>query len=553
MLRTMTLSGAIILVGMHPTAFGQEFTWVKQFASAETESGADLARMPNGDLILTGSIGSPSSDVWTARFNSDGDQLWHRSFGSPNSDGPSSVTHDGAGGFFLSGRTFGALAGPLAGLSDSWLGRYDQAGNELWLRQFGSSGQDEVEMAVSDSAGGVLIIGSTTGDLAAPNAGDWDAWLARFDGQGQLIWRRQFGAPGKDLGTAICSDGSGGVFAGGRTQNLVSPGNNQGDAWISRVDSNGTVLWMSKLGTSLADGVSAIAPDNAGGAFFAGYTYGNLAGTNQCCTSDFWIARYDGAGNQLWIEQFESPDNDAVRGATPDGSGGIYLTGGTQGSMFGPAPFFDTDWDLWSAQFDSSGSLKWGIQQSNGPEFGQAIVSDQAGAIHIIGHCLCTFSPWTQHLGQYDAVLLQFNPEPTAARHCYTSVPNSTGVPGRMAVSGSNAISDNQLTVKAFQLPIGSFGFFLTSRVMGNQPGFGGTSSTLCLGGSIGRFVAPNQVQAADSSGRFSIDLDLAAMPTPTGFIPVQTGESWYFQAWYRDANPNSTSNLTDAIEVGFQ
>jgi hypothetical protein len=41
-------------------------------------------------------------------------------------------------------------------------------------------------------------------------------------------------------------------------------------------------------------------------------------------------------------------------------------------------------------------------------------------------------------------------------------------------------------------------------------------------------------------------------MPTPTGLVPVAPGETWHFQAWYRDANPGATSNLTDNHSVTF-
>jgi hypothetical protein len=38
---------------------------------------------------------------------------------------------------------------------------------------------------------------------------------------------------------------------------------------------------------------------------------------------------------------------------------------------------------------------------------------------------------------------------------------------------------------------------------------------------------------------------------TPT--VGVAPGESWSFQAWYRDNNPTPTSNFTDASTVTFQ
>jgi hypothetical protein len=48
--------------------------------------------------------------------------------------------------------------------------------------------------------------------------------------------------------------------------------------------------------------------------------------------------------------------------------------------------------------------------------------------------------------------------------------------------------------------------------------------------------------------------LDLTQHPTPTGFVSVVAGESWSFQAWYRDSIGGvATSNFTDGLEVDFQ
>ncbi len=49
----------------------------------------------------------------------------------------------------------------------------------------------------------------------------------------------------------------------------------------------------------------------------------------------------------------------------------------------------------------------------------------------------------------------------------------------------------------------------------------------------------------------FSIQLDLTSVPTPTAFVAVQPGDTWNFQAWYRDAG--GTNNFTDAVAVTFQ
>ena len=33
----------------------------------------------------------------------------------------------------------------------------------------------------------------------------------------------------------------------------------------------------------------------------------------------------------------------------------------------------------------------------------------------------------------------------------------------------------------------------------------------------------------------------------------VNAGETWNFTAWFRDVNPNQTSNFTDGLAIQFQ
>ncbi len=53
--------------------------------------------------------------------------------------------------------------------------------------------------------------------------------------------------------------------------------------------------------------------------------------------------------------------------------------------------------------------------------------------------------------------------------------------------------------------------------------------------------------------GAATLPIDLAGTPIPTGVVSISAGQTWNFQAWYRDANPTPTSNFTDAVSVLFQ
>ena len=56
----------------------------------------------------------------------------------------------------------------------------------------------------------------------------------------------------------------------------------------------------------------------------------------------------------------------------------------------------------------------------------------------------------------------------------------------------------------------------------------------------------------AGQGGRFLLTLDLAQIPQLAGLVSVQSGDTWHYQAWYRDTNPGATSNFSDAVSVTF-
>ena len=137
--------------------------------------------------------------------------------------------------------------------------------------------------------------------------------------------------------------------------------------------------------------------------------------------------------------------------------------------------------------------------------------------------------------------------------YCDPAVANSTGVPAELGAFGSPVAAFSTVTLRSWDLPSSSFGFFLASRQQSFVANPGGSQGNLCLGGAIGRYVGPGQIKNSGVDGTFSLDLDLNQIPQPTGPVAVQAGESWNFQAWYRDAiGGTPTSNFTNGIEILF-
>ncbi len=152
----------------------------------------------------------------------------------------------------------------------------------------------------------------------------------------------------------------------------------------------------------------------------------------------------------------------------------------------------------------------------------------------------------------WNGVICSSGPIAPGSNYCTANV-NSTGVGAAMSGSGTNAVSANDLVLEASDLPVNSFGFFLTSQTQGSVANPGGSQGNLCLGGAIGRYVGTGQIQNAGSAGAIALAIDNTQVPQPTGLVAVSAGETWNFQAWYRDAiGGSATSNFTDGYEVSF-
>ena len=129
---------------------------------------------------------------------------------------------------------------------------------------------------------------------------------------------------------------------------------------------------------------------------------------------------------------------------------------------------------------------------------------------------------------------------------------NSTGVPATMSAEGSLTVADNDVTLTASDLPLNQFGIFVTSMDQAFVPGAGGTSNgNICLGGAIGRYQAPSQILSSGATGEFSLTINLPTMPQGAGSVAVMNGDTWNFQAWYRDG-VGLGSNFTDGLQIDF-
>src|SRR5439155_1266491 len=132
-------------------------------------------------------------DAFLRKYDAAGNTLWTRQFGTSADDLADAVAVDGTG-VYMAGFTGGTLPGQTsAGGVDAFLRKYDSSGNVLWTRQFGTSAYDSA-VAIAADGTSVYVAGFTGGTLLGQtSAGGYDAFLRKYDSSGNVLWTRQFG------------------------------------------------------------------------------------------------------------------------------------------------------------------------------------------------------------------------------------------------------------------------------------------------------------------------------------------------------------------------
>lgn len=133
--------------------------------------------------------------------------------------------------------------------------------------------------------------------------------------------------------------------------------------------------------------------------------------------------------------------------------------------------------------------------------------------------------------------------------YCTPANPNSTGRSAAISASGFTRAPCNRMTLNGTDLPPHQGALLLVSRETGFTPFVGGGQGDLCLGGTVGRLR--DEIQVSDAGGAVHFPFDLTDVPP--FHHSIRPGETWHFQAWYRDFHPGPTSNLTDAVSVEFE
>lgn len=290
----------------------------------------------------------------------------------------SGLAVDANNNVLITGHTHGSLGGPNQGSTDAFVAKYDAAGNNLWVRQWGTSSNDLSRGIATDTAGNVLIVGST-----AQIGGD--AFLTKYDTDGNLAWAKLFGTGVSHGASDVTTDVLGNIMVIGSTRGLFAdqrPG--ERDAYLAKYDPDGQLVWTRQLGTEWHDYATAGVCDSAGNILITGLTEVALGGPRQG-NDDIFLAKYAANGDLLWTRQFGTADSEHGADLTIDVNGNILITGETWGTLDGPVHEYDSD-DAFVMKCDSDGNLIW-VRQfgEEGVDMGHAVSTDAAGNVFIAG------------------------------------------------------------------------------------------------------------------------------------------------------------------------
>jgi hypothetical protein len=197
-----------------------------------------------------------------------------------------------------------------------------------------TTGTTTAQSTVVDSSGNVYVLGSATGDYANQvNQGTQDAYLTKYDSAGNVLWTRMLGSSGSATGTGLALDPQGGVVITGTTTADLSPtsvsdGNN--DSFASRYDANGNQIWTTQLQTLNNNQAASVSVDASGNVYIGGQTTGAIgAGQTKIGSSDAYVAQLSSKGKLVYEQQFGTTSADSV-GATATGSDGSLYVASTQ-------------------------------------------------------------------------------------------------------------------------------------------------------------------------------------------------------------------------------
>ncbi len=336
-----------------------------------------------GDVAVTS---AGDSDFFLVKYDEAGNAVWARRGGTDvfNDFGTAvAVAPDGsvyAAGYFTGIATWDGGDNPDIELTtfsdfDAFVAKYTASGDLEWVRQAGGVGQDTGRDLAVDADGNVYFVGGfegtgTFGSVVLESAGSTDAFLVKYDPDGNVLWARRGGSDQGDLayGVAVTDDGWAHVSGSFRGVALFGalPIQSAGstDVFVVQYDADGEAVWVEGIGADGSEftrgGGIGVGPD---GSVYVQGSFSNtiLVGTDVLVSqgfTDIFVAKLSADGDEVWGRRGGGDGTNFSAALAVDANGNVLTTGYTEGTgSFADEPITTQGRDGYFAVFDSAGDL----------------------------------------------------------------------------------------------------------------------------------------------------------------------------------------------------
>jgi hypothetical protein len=207
--------------------------------------------------------------------------------------------------------------------------------------------------------------------------GDNDAYVNKYDLNGNLLWAKSAGGKYNDKALGVTYDNTGNVYICGLFTDTATfgtttiYGNGGADIFIAKYNASGSFQWVKHAGSSGRDEAKSIKCDAAGNVYICGmyskgcdFGGGPLTTYNSTLYFDSFLAKYSSTGVLQWVKTAGGDYDDVAWSLTMDNAGKIYVAGEFNAyAVFGTIPLTTSGQaQAFVACYDASGSVLWATQ-----------------------------------------------------------------------------------------------------------------------------------------------------------------------------------------------
>ena len=447
--------------GSCPPCSGGSSTTPVSFGGAQNDPALGIAYDTTGNIYVAGRESSPTinfgtgaltnhgkSDIYLAKFDAGGHNLWAKLIGGTGADGDAAVNvaTDPSGNVLLVGNFYGTVnfgGGNVTvnGTSDAFVAKYNSAGTFVWAKHFGGTRGNKTNGVVADSSGNVIICGgfedsinlggSTFTAVSAGLGTQYDGFVAKFNSAGTHVWSKAFGSSGTDEGVGVFTDASNYVYLAGLFSSTINfgVGGNQTSAGgtdafgIRYAPANGAPAWVKRWGGTSDDRANSVGWGNNGNVVFAGRFAGttNFGGgsvTSKGSGDGFVVAVTAAAAAYKWSHTVGGPGTDRLAAVTVRRSDSkVAITGSFTGSVNfgGGARASKGSDDVYVVYYNAAGTYQSDLTfGGTGSDQGAALASTAGttGFVAVGGQYASTTmqvgTPTLTNAGKIDGFLARF-------------------------------------------------------------------------------------------------------------------------------------------------